>query len=800
MGVFDPSDNSFVLVDIASTISGSSKFGGAAAAGNGKVIFAPSAADGLGIFEFTIFQCDVSTAPTNGGLGNCTDTLEIGSTCTITCDAGYVPFSAVRSCDNGGVLRVPSSECLLPGQPAANPASLKLVVDACLDAVPSGEKCCSTDPGCDDPATARCRGAGCVDMPDWDVSRVTDMTELFEDRTEFNQDISRWNTSSVTSFKETFRNASSFDQDLSRWGLSPGVDFTATFVGADAFAQPVWTWPHASSTGMFFDAFADLSDESLTGTKLLADDGAADDYFGRSVSIDGDTMVVGAFGDGGRRGSAYVFTRATAGDLASGWTQVAKLTADDRAADDIFGYSVSIDGDTMVIGAHQDDDKGTDSGSAYVFTRDTAGDLASGWTQVAKLTAGDGAASDQFAGSVSNEGDTIVIGAYYDDDKGFNSGSAYVFTRTIAGDLASGWTQVAKLTADDGAADDIFGYSVSIDGDTMVIGALQDDDKGTSSGSAYVFTRDTAGDLGSGWTQVAKLTADDGTGYDRFGSSVSIDGDTVVVGAKTDDDKGDNSGSAFVFTRDTAGDLASGWTQVAKLTAGDGAASDQFAGSVSNEGDTIVIGAYYDDDKGFNSGSAYVFTRTIAGDLASGWTQVAKLTADDGAASDFFGWSVSIDGDTVVIGAYEDDDPVKGTNSGSAYVFTRDTAGNLASNWTQFVKLTAGDGAAGDKFGESVSIDGNTMVIAALGDDAYIGSAYVFSIHFPPCDASSSPVNGAVGDCTGHLASGSTCQPACDAGYAPIGPTVCDNGVLTPAVCSTYCDASAPPANGGAGN
>ena len=119
-------------------------------------------------------------------------------------------------------------------------------------------------------------------MPDWDVSRVTDMTELFEDRTEFNQDISRWNTSSVTSFKETFRNASSFDQDLSRWGLSPGVDFTATFFGADAFAQPVWTWPHASSTGMFFDAFADLSDESLTGTKLLADDGAANDDSARA--------------------------------------------------------------------------------------------------------------------------------------------------------------------------------------------------------------------------------------------------------------------------------------------------------------------------------------------------------------------------------------------------------------------------------------------------------------------------------------------------------------------------------------
>ena len=106
-----------------------------------------------------------------------------------------------------------------------------------------------------------------------------------------------------------------------------------------------------------------------------------------------------------------------------------------------------------------------------------------------------------------------------------------MFTRDTAGDLASGWTQVAKLTADDGAADDYFGYSVSIDGDTVVIGAHHDDDKGTNSGSAYVFTRDTAGDLASGWTQVAKLTADDGAADDEFGISVSIDGDTMVIGA-----------------------------------------------------------------------------------------------------------------------------------------------------------------------------------------------------------------------------------------------------------------------------
>ena len=160
------------------------------------------------------------------------------------------------------------------------------------------------------------------------------------------------------------------------------------------------------------------------------------------------------------------------------------------------------------------------------------------YLQRAKLTASDGAVHDRFGESVSIDGDTMVIGAWADDGWATNSGSAYVFTRVTAGDFSSGWTQVAKLTADDDNANDYFGYSVSIDGDSMVIGARDDDDKGSNSGSAYVFTRDTAGDLSSGWTQVAKVTADDGYANAYFGYSVSIDGDTMVIGAYGDDDRG----------------------------------------------------------------------------------------------------------------------------------------------------------------------------------------------------------------------------------------------------------------------
>jgi len=214
------------------------------------------------------------------------------------------------------------------------------------------------------------------------------------------------------------------------------------------------------------------------------------------------------------------------------------------------------------------------------------------------------------------------------------------------------WTQQAKLTATDGAASDFFGHAVAVDAGTIVVGAYWDDDKGDYSGSAYVFTR-----TGGTWTQQAKLVPADGTADDWFGSSVAVDGDTVVVGAHLDDDKGIDSGSVYVFVRTGAT-----WTQQAKLTAADGAADDRFGWAVAVDADTIVVGAYGDDDKGIDSGSVYVFTRT-----GGTWTQQAKLTAPDGAANDYFGRAVAVDAGTIVVGVeYDDDD--KGTNSGSVWV------------------------------------------------------------------------------------------------------------------------------------
>ncbi|MGL5019246.1 MAG: FG-GAP repeat protein [Luteolibacter sp.] len=438
-------------------------------------------------------------------------------------------------------------------------------------------------------------------------------------------------------------------------------------------------------------------------SKLTASDAAVNDRFGISVSVSGDTVVVGADrdGDGGSgSGSAYVFT-----GVGSSWSQQVKLqlTASDAAASDEFGQAVSVSGNTVVVGAYLDDDSGFDSGSAYVFTRS-----GSTWSQQAKLTASDAARGDRFGNSVSVSGDTVVVGAHRDGNGGVSySGSAYVFTRS-----GSIWSQQAKLTASDAASGDEFGYSVSVSGNTLVVGAYLDEGLGFDNGSAYVFIR-----TDSTWSEQAKLSASDAakSSDDRFGNSVSVSGDTVVVGAYRDDDGSfSDSGSAYVFTRN-----GSIWSQQAKLTASDAASGDWFGYSVSVSADTVIVGAYFDDDGGSDSGSAYVFTRS-----GSTWSQQAKLTASDADMGDRFGNSVSVSGDTVVVGAHRDDDD--GSNSGSAYVFTRS-----GSIWTQQTKLTASDAASGDEFGYSVSVSGNTLVVGARGDDdggSASGSAYVYRL------------------------------------------------------------------------
>ncbi len=391
------------------------------------------------------------------------------------------------------------------------------------------------------------------------------------------------------------------------------------------------------------------------------------------------------------------------------WSEQAKLVASDGGSGDHFGYSVAIDGDYAIVGSIGDSNY---SGAAYVFSR--SGDT---WIEQAKLIASDRAPNAKLGYSVAISGTSVIVGASGDAENGPNSGAAYVFVRD-----GNTWIEQAKLIASDGGSGDLFGWRVAISGDTAFIGAIGDDDNGNNAGAVYVFARSEGT-----WTQQAELTASDGTAGDEFGRRLSIHGDhTVIAARKSGDENGNYSGSAYVFVRN--GDT---WTEQAKLTAGDGTTSDRFGYSVAIGEDYAVVGAIGDGENGNFAGAVYAFVRD--GDT---WTQQAKLTAGDGAAWDRFGYSASIHGDTVVVGAIGANG--NRANTGSVYVFVRN-----GNSWTEQAKLVAGDGDDGDEFGQSVSISGATVLIGATGDDdngELSGSAYVFQSTGESLTPSPSPI------------------------------------------------------------
>ncbi|MDY7109762.1 MAG: hypothetical protein SYC29_14090 [Planctomycetota bacterium] len=395
------------------------------------------------------------------------------------------------------------------------------------------------------------------------------------------------------------------------------------------------------------------------------------------------------------RGVVGILALAGAGHAAMGAaTEVGKLLASDGVAGDSFGRTVAIDGDVAIVGAP---DNG--AGAAYIYRFDGVG-----WAEEAVLTAADGENGDQFGIAADVSGDVAIVGAWQDVDGAFSSGSAYVYRF----DGAS-WSEEAKLLASDRAATDQFGVAVAIDGNVAVVGAERGDDLLTpvdDSGAAYVF------EYGGGWSETAKLFASDAAVNDRFGNAVDIDGDVIVVGARSGDAVVADTGAAYVFAFD-----GSDWFEEAKLTAADGAAADEFGGSVAISADTVICGAPLDDDVISASGSAYAFTFN-----GSSWTQQAKLVAGDAAQGDNFGDAVAIAGDLAIVGAF-----LESAETGSIYVFRR-----AAGAWSQDVKLLASDATAPDQFGGAVGVSAEQRVIVgAAGDDDLgnaSGSAYVFEL------------------------------------------------------------------------
>ncbi|WP_374029937.1 FG-GAP repeat protein [Bdellovibrio bacteriovorus] len=496
----------------------------------------------------------------------------------------------------------------------------------------------------------------------------------------------------------------------------------------------------------------------------------AEDNFGKSVAISGDSVVVGAerqrynatgTGSLSNAGAAYVFTRS-----GTVWSQQQKLVAsgtNGRMANDYFGCRVAISGDTVVVGAYQHDYDAAGAtnvagaGAAFVFTR--SGTV---WSQQQKLVASgtnNRMTSDFFGINLAISGDMIVVGAYPHnwDENGANSldnaGAVYVFARSGAV-----WSQQQKLVGfgtNGRQAGDSFGYSVAIVGDVIVSGAINQDfdaegaNTSSNTGAAYLFER-SAGV----WNPHAKLV-DEMLISDRsfdldpgFGGSTALseNGDILVVGAPQDSFDEENqgyiegAGAAYVYVKENGA-----WKLQQKLVAGGlngRMTGDNFGSSVAISGDTIVVGAYmhgYDvngDNLAAQAGAAYVFVKS-----GSQWVQQQKLvgTGVNGRmSSDQFGYKVAISGDTIVVGAakhaYDENGDNMIAGAGAAYVFTRS-----GTSWTLQQKLVgvgSNSRVTGDLFGYSVAISGNTIAVGAPqqsydanGDNmlSAAGAVYVFT-------------------------------------------------------------------------
>jgi hypothetical protein len=396
-----------------------------------------------------------------------------------------------------------------------------------------------------------------------------------------------------------------------------------------------------------------------------------------------------AVGDGG------VILQTTNGGQPSDWPEQ-KVSSDDGATDDQFGWSVVFAGTTAFVGAPNTAIGGNAAqGAVYVFTNQNGT-----WFQTQKLTADDGAEGDAFGISIALSGSTVVIGA---PNTNSFQGSAYVFTES-----GGTWTQAQKLTADDGTSFNQFGWSVALQGDTTMVGSIGATvGQNSSQGAVYVFSQS-----GGTWTQTQKFSSDDGVSGDSFGWAIALDGNTTLIGTGFVTVNGNEfQGAAYFFDGSTGT-----WTQTQKVTASNGAEFDFFGLDVALVGNTALVGADGAGSDPFsNQGAVYAFTNS-----GGTWSETQQLLADDGQSSDSFGESVAFDGNTALIGA-----PGVNNFQGAAYVF--DYSGGT---FTQAKKLTASDGGEGDQFGWSAAFADNTALIGAyqatVGKNVRQGAAYFF--------------------------------------------------------------------------
>lgn len=378
--------------------------------------------------------------------------------------------------------------------------------------------------------------------------------------------------------------------------------------------------------------------------KIFPNDPNPGVFFGRFVELNKDHAFISAYQDfenGSSSGALYIYNR-----NGRNYQQIKKLFPDDGDVEEFFGYSLSSYDKWLVTGAHHDSDFGASSGGAYVLLQSENND----WNFYQKLLPFDASEADEFGKAVDIYQDFIVSCSYLDDDNGTNSGSVYIYKWN-----GLSWEHYDKINASDPEDYSQFGLALDLFKDQLIVGAPFKNSCGTNCGAAYIFEK-----INEKWTETAILTPDNLNDKDEFGITVKIKNDYAFVSSIKDDDLGENSGSVYIYKKENKN-----WKYLQKLTAFDGEAGDAFGIAIDLNDSIAAIGSYFDDDNGENSGSVYIYKN-----IDDEWQFIKKIIPDDGNEGDAFGSSISLNDNKILIGAYSDDD--NGFFSGAAYIFSID--------------------------------------------------------------------------------------------------------------------------------
>jgi FG-GAP repeat protein len=497
--------------------------------------------------------------------------------------------------------------------------------------------------------------------------------------------------------------------------------------GTDAGAASIYRW--------------DEETYSYNKHKFTASDGANYDIFGSSIASDGESIVIGANkndDNGSNSGSAYVYHW---DEKTSSYTEY-KITASNGLANDAFGSSVAVYDDKVFVGAYKNDDGGEDSGSIYFYTWDASNSRY--LETMCSVTPSDSAAGDKFGYSMSNDGYSVVVGAIGDDNA---TGSAYVYRWNEETSLYTEY----KLTASDGSYDDNFGYSVSISGDYVAVGAVNDDDVGNDSGSVYLYQW-----FGEGYEEISKIIASNGAAGDNFGYSISISGEDLIVGTKT------GSAGTYIYSLDPEGNdenpvlevnaddevgpsVVNGLSHYIDWRRTELSWNDAIDNKI-NDIDYVVqytnTGSFADatevevstnelETDNLDGDSTYLWrvkARDESDNVSAEWSEEGtfdtfasltetRMTAKGSVAGDNFGSAVAVSGENRVVGAYGEDN-----DTGDAYAYRW--------NGERYIEYKLSDYTSeleeGDRFGSAVSVSGDTVVVGAYKADNYTGGAYIY--------------------------------------------------------------------------